>query len=64
LARTIAANRQVVGLDMMEVNPLLDLDDMTSAAAAKIIADLVPALAHSVANQTSTAGQSAMTIRI
>ncbi|TGX52434.1 arginase family protein [Sphingomonas gei] len=44
LARVVADNREVVGLDMMEVNPLLDDRDRTSAAAAAILAELVPAL--------------------
>jgi agmatinase len=47
LALDIARSRPVVGLDMMEVNPLLDHRDMTSAAAAAILAELVPALMRS-----------------
>ncbi|MEA3053930.1 MAG: agmatinase [Sphingomonadales bacterium] len=45
LARLIASDRDIVGLDLMEVNPLLDHRDMTGAAAAAILAALVPVLA-------------------
>ncbi len=44
LARAIARKRHVAGLDLMEVNPLLDHQDMTSAAAAAILAEIVPEL--------------------
>ncbi len=44
LARTIVENRHVVGIDLMEVNPMLDIDGRTSAAAAALIAAVVPAL--------------------
>jgi agmatinase len=52
LARAVADNRHVVGLDMMEVNPLLDHCDMTSAAAAAILAEIVPALARPSPSRT------------
>ncbi len=41
LARAITAGRKVLGVDAMEVNPLLDHGDMTSAAAASILAQIV-----------------------
>ena len=44
LACDIACQRNIVGLDMMEVNPLLDHRGMTSAAAAAILAQVVPLL--------------------
>ena len=44
LARTVAGSRPIAGLDVMEVNPLLDHRDMTSAAAAAILAEIVPLL--------------------
>lgn len=44
LARTVASNRHVAGLDVMEVNPLLDHQDITSAAAAGIVSEIVSAL--------------------
>lgn len=43
-ARAIASRREIAGLDLMEVNPLLDRQDRTSAAAAAILAEIVPAL--------------------
>lgn len=46
LARAIAAARVVIGLDAMEVNPLLDHRDMTSAAAASILAQIVSGLSE------------------
>jgi len=49
LARTIAEHRQVVGIDLMEVNPMLDIDGKTSAAAAALIAVVVPALCRTTA---------------
>jgi agmatinase len=45
LARCIAAQRNVVGLDLMEVNPLLDLNDMTSTVGAGILAAIVNGIA-------------------
>jgi agmatinase len=62
LARKIASNRNVVGLDLMEVNPLLDHQDMTSAAAAAILADLVPELMRPNSGAGAAAGQSAMAL--
>jgi agmatinase len=47
LARLVARHRDVVGLDLMEVNPLLDHADMTGAAAAAILAEIVPELLRS-----------------
>lgn len=46
-ARAIAFGREIAGLDLMEVNPLLDRQDRTSAAAAVILAEIVPALMKS-----------------
>ncbi|MGH8080125.1 MAG: arginase family protein, partial [Lysobacter sp.] len=45
LAGVIAAHRPLVGLDLMEVNPLLDLDGITSEAGARILATVLAALA-------------------
>lgn len=45
LACIVASNRHVVGFDVMEVNPLLDYQDITSAAAAGIVSAIVSALA-------------------
>jgi agmatinase len=56
LARLIAARRDVVGVDLMEVNPLLDHRDMTSAAAAAILAELVPELVGRAAAAGPVAG--------
>lgn len=44
IARAIAAAREVVAVDMMEVNPALDDRARTSTAAAAILADIVPML--------------------
>lgn len=46
LARAIAAARDVLGVDAMEVNPLLDHRDVTSAAAASILAQIVSGLSE------------------
>ncbi len=46
LARAVAAGRDVLGVDAMEVNPLLDHRDMTSAAAASILAQIVSGLSE------------------
>ncbi|NOT87894.1 MAG: arginase family protein [Lysobacter sp.] len=46
LARAIAAGRDVLGVDAMEVNPLLDHRDMTSTAAASILAQIVSGLSE------------------
>lgn len=54
-ARTIAEQRDVVGIDLMEVNPLLDVDGMTSAAAAVLVAAVVPALCRPIAAASSKA---------
>ncbi|ATB48340.1 arginase family protein [Corallococcus macrosporus] len=45
MARFIASRRRVVGLDVMEVNPLLDHRDTTSALAARLLAGIAPHLA-------------------
>jgi agmatinase len=45
LACVVASQRRVCGLDLMEVNPLLDRGAMTSAAAAAILSAVVSALA-------------------
>jgi agmatinase len=44
LAGLIASRRRVCGVDVMEVNPLLDRNAMTSAAAAQILASIASAL--------------------
>ena len=44
LAQAIGSARNVVGIDIVEVNPLLDLRNITSAAAATIISNIVPIL--------------------
>lgn len=44
LARTVVLNRDVVGLDLMEVNPLLDCNGITSVVAATILSEVVSAL--------------------
>ncbi|MGI8688511.1 MAG: agmatinase, partial [Thermomicrobiales bacterium] len=46
LLRGIAAKGTVVGLDFVEVAPALDLGNMTSFLAARLILNLVGALAH------------------
>ena len=46
LAGKIADHRNVVALDLMEVNPLLDHEHMTSMAAAKVLASLVSKLGN------------------
>lgn len=45
MAGFVASRRRVVGFDVMEVNPLLDHQDATSALAAKMLAAVVPHLA-------------------
>ncbi|WIG97551.1 arginase family protein [Myxococcus sp. SDU36] len=45
MASLIASRRRVVGLDLMEVNPLLDHRDTTSALAARMLAAVAPHLA-------------------
>jgi len=45
LSRVVASNRRVCGIDLMEVNPLVDRDAMTSVAAATILSEIVSALA-------------------
>lgn len=55
LAQVVISNRNVVGLDLMEVNPLLDCGDMTSAVAANIVHQLVSACA--LAREASGAEQ-------
>lgn len=45
LAALVAAHRELAGLDLMEVNPLLDIDGATSLAGAKILAATLDALA-------------------
>jgi agmatinase len=44
LAGLIASRRRLCGIDVMEVNPLLDRNAMTSAAAAQILASITSAL--------------------
>jgi agmatinase len=44
LAALIASRRRVCGIDVMEVNPLLDRNAMTSAAAAQILAAIASPL--------------------
>jgi agmatinase len=44
LAGLIASRRPVCGIDMMEVNPLLDRNAITSAAAAQILAAMLSPL--------------------
>lgn len=44
LACAVVAHRDVVGLDLMEVNPMLDVDGRTSRAGAAILASLASAL--------------------
>jgi agmatinase len=44
MAGLIASRRRVVGLDIMEVNPLLDHRDATSALAARMLAKVAPLL--------------------
>jgi len=44
LARCAASSRETAGLDLMEVNPLLDHRNMTSNAAARILAEILPTL--------------------
>ena len=46
LAGLVMSNRHVVGLDLMEVNPLLDCGNLTSAVGANILLQLVSALAQ------------------
>ncbi|MDQ2893926.1 MAG: arginase family protein [Pseudomonadota bacterium] len=46
VARAIASNRHIVAADVMEVNPLLDHQDMTSTAAATILSELVTTIAR------------------
>jgi agmatinase len=46
IARTVISNRDVVGLDMMEVNPLLDHQDITSMAAANILREVLATFAQ------------------
>lgn len=62
LALAIARNRPVAGVDMMEVNPLLDHRDMTSAAAAAILAELVPALMGPAGRAEAGAGRPALAV--
>lgn len=45
LAALVATHRELAGLDLMEVNPLLDLDGATALAGATILAATVDALA-------------------
>lgn len=61
LARDIASNRLLAGLDVMEVNPLLDHHGMTSAAAAAILAELVPEMMRPAS--IAGAGRTAMAFR-
>jgi agmatinase len=63
LARVIASNRDIAGLDMMEVNPLLDHQGMTSAAAAAILAELAPLLMRPGAAAGIDAGEPAMAVQ-
>ncbi|NID06231.1 hypothetical protein HBF26_15155 [Luteibacter jiangsuensis] len=49
MVRTVARRRHIVGADVMEVNPLLDHEAMTSRAAAEVLSVLVRArLPHSL----------------
>jgi agmatinase len=43
MVRTVAHSRRVVGADVMEVNPSLDHEAMTSRAAAEVLSALVQA---------------------
>lgn len=45
LVRQVAARRNIVGADLMEVNPTLDIEAKTSDAAARVLAVLVDAIA-------------------
>lgn len=45
LATAVATNRRVVGFDLTEVNPMLDIDGITARAAARILAAISEALA-------------------
>ncbi len=46
LAGCIARARRVVGIDLMEVNPVLDQDDMTADAGARVLAHIVASAAQ------------------
>jgi agmatinase len=52
LACEIASNRTIVGLDLTEVNPLLDHDGITATAAAGILAEILQAGATASAGLT------------
>lgn len=54
LGRMIASRRHVVGLDVTEVNPLLDHGQMTSTVAAEILSEIVPALRVTDAHSATT----------
>ena len=55
LAGAISSARAVIGVDLMEVNPMLDRDEMTSTAAVSILAGIVPNLERRYANDRSPA---------
>lgn len=50
LAGVIASRRRICGVDMMEVNPLLDRDGLTSTAAAQILASILSSITASIAS--------------
>ena len=45
MLRLLARERNLVGADVMEVNPLLDCDNITSLAAATALAALLDGMA-------------------
>jgi agmatinase len=47
LLRGVAAKGSVVGFDMVEIAPANDVQDLTSQLAARLILNLIGAMAHS-----------------
>lgn len=59
LAVVVMSKRRVVGVDLMEINPLLDCDNVTSAVGANILRQLLSSLAQ--ARDLSGAGDEGQT---
>lgn len=49
LVRTLVRHRRVIGADVVEVNPALDVDDETSAVAAGVLHAIADAWGHQLA---------------
>jgi agmatinase len=41
LVKTLSNSREIIGVDLVEVNPLVDINDVTSILASKIIVEII-----------------------